>query len=187
MKQKIQMGLVLTLGLVLGSVGTFVAPQFLQGHGSHEQPYKDEQGRSISSLSAKDVEQLRGGQGWGLAKPAEFNGYPGPAHILEFADRLTLNAEQKAAVDQAFLEMREKAKKLGAALIDAEKNLDTAFVEKDITLSELDRLLGVAEKVRAQLRSVHLAAHLRVTPLLSDEQKEKYASLRGYNGTHGGH
>lgn len=176
----------LTMGIGLGVVATLAVPNLFSGH-SANQPYADQQGRSISSLSVNDVAQLKDGKGWGLAKPAEFNGYPGPSHVLEFADKLELNTTQKAAVDDAFLRMQSKAKELGVALIEAEKALDAAFVAKAITKIELNRLLAVAEGARAQLRSVHLSAHLEVTPLLTKEQKLKYASLRGYASGHGGH
>ena len=33
----------------------------------------------------------------GLALAAELNGYPGPSHVLELADKLELSAEQRAA------------------------------------------------------------------------------------------
>ena len=33
---------------------------------------------------------LRAGRGMGLALAAELNGYPGPAHVLELADKLDL-------------------------------------------------------------------------------------------------
>jgi len=152
------------------------------------QPYADEQGRTISSLSAKDVSDLRAGKGWGLAKPAEFNGYPGPAHVLELADELNLTDQQHEAVQASFEKMQSRAAELGLKLIDAEKRLDAAFVENRITNEELMRLLSVAEHTRAGLRAVHLSAHLQVSPLLSDEQKKKYADLRGYgSGGHEGH
>lgn len=176
----------LVFGIAFGSVATLLAPSLFKGH-SANQPYADQQGRSISSLSVNDVAQLKGGKGWGLAKPAEFNGYPGPSHVLEFADKLELSTKQKAAVDDAFLRMQLKAKELGLALIEAEKALDAAFVGKAISKAELNRLLSVAESARAKLRSVHLSAHLEVTPLLTNEQKIKYASLRGYGSGHGGH
>ncbi len=186
MKTKIPVIAVFAIGLGLGSISTILVPNALNGH-SANQPYADEQGRRISSLSAKDVADLKDGKGWGLAKPAEFNDYPGPSHVLEFAEKLALNDVQKTAVNDAFVRMQSKAKGLGLALINAEKALDAAFVSKAITKQELDRLLSVAENARAQLRSVHLSAHLEVTPLLTTEQKLKYASLRGYGNGHGGH
>ena len=71
-------------------------------------------------------------------------------------------------------------------VIAAERGLDAAFESGTIDRAVLDRLLMEAETVRAALRGVHLAAHLEVTPLLSEAQRERYAALRGY-GDHAGH
>ena len=50
--------------------------------------YVGEEYRKIKSLSPDDVEELKKGGGWGLAKAAELNGLPGPAHILEMEDKI---------------------------------------------------------------------------------------------------
>lgn len=186
MSNRIHITLALVSGIALGGVGALMLPGLLGGHSGH-QPYADEQGRQISTLSAADVEQLKAGKGWGLAKPAEFNGYPGPAHVIEFAEKLKLSAAQRRAVDASFAAMQAKAKELGEQLIGAEAALDAAFVSKTINSAALDSLLATAETVRSKLRAVHLSAHLEVTPLLSDEQKTLYASLRGYGSGHGSH
>lgn len=183
-------GFTFSLGLLVGAAlaATVVLTSQHDDQSKKNKPYANEQGRSVSSLSAKDVAQLKAGQGWGLAKPAEFNGYPGPAHIIEFADSLALTDEQLKAVTASFDQMKRQAMMLGVRLIDAEKALDAAFVGKRISKQGLSDLLRVAEAVRAELRSVHLAAHLEVTPLLSENQKLKYAELRGYGAKgHSGH
>ena len=46
-------------------------------------PYAGEEARAIKSLSADDIAELQRGGGRGLAKPAELNGVPGPAHLLD--------------------------------------------------------------------------------------------------------
>lgn len=173
------------LGALVGAAGARFGPSLVPDHA----PYAGEDARAVTSLSADDVAQLEAGQGWGLAKPAELNGYPGPAHVIELADDLDLTAEQTQAVRASFAAMRERARKLGADLIAAERGLDAAFERGTIDRAALDRLLREAEEVRAALRGVHLAAHLEVTPLLSEAQRERYAVLRGYGGHagHGGH
>ena len=62
-------------------------------------PYAGEQQRAIKSLSEKDIADLQAGQGMGLAKAAELNGYPGPAHVLEHADALRAPAAVEPAQD----------------------------------------------------------------------------------------
>ena len=148
------------------------------------------QTRAVSSLSAADVAQLQRGAGWGFALPAELNGYPGPMHVLELASELKLTAEQKKQVTRIFERMRTQAKALGAQFIASEKALDALFKSERATLEALARQVAASADLRGQLRATHLAAHLAVTPLLSAEQRKKYAQLRGYDGSgamHTGH
>lgn len=74
----------LKLAVVLMAMAGSTATAQMQHHGNMaNQPYAGQQQRSITSLSADDQLALRAGQGWGLAKPAELNGVPGPLHLLE--------------------------------------------------------------------------------------------------------
>ena len=49
---------------------------------SHKSKYAGQEVREIKSLSESDIEELKNGRGWGLAKAAELNGVPGPIHWL---------------------------------------------------------------------------------------------------------
>src|ERR1019366_8686260 len=69
-------------------------------------PYAGMQTRSIKALSDQQIADLGAGRGMGLALAAEMNGYPGPSHVLELADRLDLSAEQRASVQQLFDSMK---------------------------------------------------------------------------------
>src|SRR5262245_9602357 len=91
---------------------------------AHVQPYAGQQWREVASLSAEELQDLAAGRGMGLAKAAEFNGHPGPAHVLELADALQLTPDQREAVKAAFHRMQAKAKALGVAYIAAEKAVD---------------------------------------------------------------
>ena len=44
-----------------------------------------------------------------LAKAAELNGYPGPAHVLELAAQLDLTPEQKIKTEVLFKKMQARA------------------------------------------------------------------------------
>ena len=57
-------------------------------------PYAGEEAREIRTLSEEDIRQLKNGEGWGLAKAAELNGVPGPAHLLEIADQRMIGFSQ---------------------------------------------------------------------------------------------
>ena len=59
--------------------------------------YVGQQTRAIKSLSEQDVDDLLAGRGTGFAKAAELNGYPGPAHVLELREPLTLSEAQLGA------------------------------------------------------------------------------------------
>lgn len=153
------------------------------------QPYAGEEQREIASLSEGDVTALLAGEGWGFAKPAELNGYPGPAHVLESADTLDLDADQRAAIAAIYDEMRAEAQALGRKYVETEAALDNAFASGSIDDAALADILREAAGVRASLREVHLAAHLRTRPLLRPHQRMVYQRLRGYagNDNHGSH
>lgn len=51
-------------------------------------PYAGIARRSVKALSDREISDLRTGRGMGLALAAELNGYPGPAHVLELAERV---------------------------------------------------------------------------------------------------
>lgn len=143
-------------------------------------PYTGEQTREIASLSDDDLAELGSGGGWGLARAAELNGVPGPAHLLELAGEIGLDAEQRAAVEAIKDEMRADAIAAGERFLEAERALDVAFTDDVPDAETLARLVTEAGKARAGLRLVHLSAHLRTTPLLTPDQIARYGVLRGY-------
>ncbi|MEL7104823.1 MAG: hypothetical protein AAGM21_02815 [Pseudomonadota bacterium] len=150
-----------------------------QEHGA-EAPYAGYETRAIKSLSDADIAELRRGGGWGLALPAELNGKPGPAHLLELRDDLGLSAAQIAKVTEIYEAMREDAILAGERLIAAEAALSAAFEGPGLTAPELSALVGKAETARADLRVVHLSRHLETSALLTEDQIGAYQILRGY-------
>ncbi|MBL1377013.1 hypothetical protein [Zobellella iuensis] len=149
-------------------------------HHNHHSPYAGFQEREIKSLSEADMTELRRGGGWGLALPAELNGIPGPAHLLELQEELPLDEAQRAAVRQLFEQMREEAISAGERLIQAELALEQALKGGSIGKAELRQRIAEAEAVRAELRFVHLSRHLDTVTLLSEAQIRRYQALRGY-------
>ena len=63
---------------------------------AEEAPYAGLDTRGIAALSEADIAALRAGEGWGLALPAELNGWPGPRHVLDMGDAIGLSAAQAA-------------------------------------------------------------------------------------------
>lgn len=144
------------------------------------QPYKGFEIRNIASLSLKDIEELQSGAGWGLALPAELNGYPGPAHVLELQADLELTPSQASEMQAIFNAMKIEAVTQGKALIQAERDLDQGFKSGDLSPAMLRKLIAAAEAARANLRYIHLSRHLISVDVLSAEQSSKYSELRGY-------
>ncbi len=171
----------LAAGIAIGAAGMFGWQQFAADHNSR-QPYAGQETRQASTLSDDDVRQLLAGQGWGLAKPAEFNGYPGPRHVLDAARELELTADQKQQVQAAFDAMAAKARLTGVKYIEAESAVDEAFKSGLANAENLRERIARAEMLRAKLREVHLSAHLEIAPALNEQQKRKYVELRGYGG-----
>ena len=145
------------------------------GHTHAPSPYKGFQSRTIKSLSDSDIEELRQGRGWGLALPAELNGLPGPAHVLELQNELELSE-----IQNIFDEMRTEAIAKGETLIQAELALSQAFETRDIDQARLASLIDAAANARAELRYVHLSRHLMTPEVLTPHQTQLYMVLRGY-------
>jgi Spy/CpxP family protein refolding chaperone len=154
-------------------------------------PYASLQQRLITSLSQDQIADLRAGRGMGLALPAELNGYPGPRHVLEWADELALTPEQRARTEMLFREMQEQAVALGEQVILSEAALDRLFVEGHPSEGEILDAALAAARFQGTLRAHHLRYHLAMRELLSPEQIERYGVLRGYavpekaDGRHG--
>jgi hypothetical protein len=55
-----------------------------------DMPYAGQETRTIKALSDEHIAALRKGEGMGVAKAAELNGYPGPVHVLALAAQLGL-------------------------------------------------------------------------------------------------
>ena len=147
---------------------------------SDRPPYVGEEYRLITSLSPKEIESLRNGDGMGFAKLAELNHYPGPKHVLDMADRLNMSPSQVDATRLLYIEMKNKAVILGEEILTAELLLDKSFKDGSVTDKTLESTLRDISSIRGQLRYAHLEAHLRQKRLLSADQVSKYDAIRGY-------
>ena len=142
--------------------------------------YAGQEKREIKSLSPADIEQLENGRGWGLAKAAELNGYPGPVHILEMKEKIGLTSEQTVKIKALYDGMKGRAVPLGKRLIELERKLDTSFAEESVSPESLEETVKEIGAIRAKLRLVHLATHLETPKILTTEQVDLYNKLRGY-------
>jgi hypothetical protein len=146
-----------------------------------EPPYAGLQTREIKALSEQQMSDLAAGRGIGLALAAELNGYPGPKHVLELADRLAITGQQRADIQRLFDSMKSDAIPLGQKLIAAERDLDRAFAERTITPDKLKTATAAIAEITGALRNAHLKYHLATAALLGPDQIRRYAELRGYD------
>lgn len=169
--------------LWLGAVGLVAAGLSAE---TPTQPYAGQETREIKALSTEEVDGYLEGEGMGLAKAAELNGFPGPLHVLELADELQLTEEQSLRTREIFDQMREQARRLGARLVEKERELDRLFDTGAVTEQALQSLTLEIGRIQGELRATHLRAHLSQKALLTEHQVMRYNELRGY-GSGGAH
>jgi hypothetical protein len=156
-------------------------PALAQHHG-----YAGQEKRDVKALSDEEVKQYLTGAGMGYAKAAELNGYPGPMHVLELADKLALTPEQSAATRKLMEAHKAEARKTGARLVEAEQRLEALFRSSEVAQDTLAQAVARAAAVQGEYRLAHLETHRRMRALLSAEQAARYDELRGYRSA-GGH
>lgn len=157
---------------VLAVIGTAVA----------QTPYAGMEVRSIKALSDQQIADLRAGRGMGLALAAELNGYPGPSHLLELADKIGLTGAQSDDVRGMFEAMKAETIPIGERLIAQEAALDKLFADHTITPEKLSAATAEIGETQARLRAAHLKYHLSTVAMLEPSQIQQYAMLRGYSG-----
>lgn len=166
--------------LMIAAVLTTILSSAAQAQSHQHQPYADLQSRSIKALSEQQIFDLRDGKGMSLALAAELNGYPGPSHVLEYAEWLNLTDWQRQSVQALFTLMLKEARAVGARLIMQESHLDTLFKSKQIDSKTLTKVTNAIGETQAELRATHLKYHLTTAELLTPDQNKRYAELRGY-------
>jgi Spy/CpxP family protein refolding chaperone len=169
------------------ALATFAFTASLTAASAQHQPYAGLDARPIKALSEQQIDDLKAGRGMGLALAAELNGYPGPMHVLEFADQLGLTQEQRARVQSLFARMKAEAVPLGEKLIAQERELDRQFAQNLITPASLAGATAEIGQTQAALRYAHLKYHLATLDILTPDQTQRYAGLRGYHGSHQQH
>lgn len=167
----------LVLALVLAGC---TAPEEAAPTAATASPYAGQESREVKALSPEEVKGYREGAGLGYAKSAELNHFPGPLHALQLADELQLSDAQRADLQRVREEMLAEAVPLGEQYLAAEADIEDAFRSGDVDAERLRVLLERAHAIEAQLRFVHLDAHLTTRALLTPGQVMRYDELRGY-------
>jgi hypothetical protein len=142
---------------------------FAQSH----QPYAGLQSRPVKALSDQQIADLRAG-------------YPGPLHVIEHAKALALSPEQTVRMQRLYEDMKGEAVALGERLIAQESELDRQFAGHTVTASTLVEATNAIGRTQGELRGTHLRYHLLAVELLTRDQLQRYAELRGYSGSESG-
>lgn len=161
-----------------------IAACLLSSFAVAQTPYAGLHDRPIKALSEQQVADLNAGRGMGLALPAELNGYPGPAHVIELSDKLQLTPDQLNRVQAMFAAMKAEAIPLGQRLIAQEREFERQFSAKVVTAESLKTTTAAIAATQGELREAHLKYHLGTTEILTPAQMKTYAELRGYGGGH---
>lgn len=143
-------------------------------------PYVGFETREVKTMPPERQEGLRRGASLGYGLAAELNGYPSPVQVVELADQLGLDAEQKTRVRAIADKLRKDAIAAGEALLAAEAHIDRLFQLKQVSPDRIEAQTAVAAGQEARLRAIHLNAHLATRELLNPEQIESYQRLKVY-------
>lgn len=138
-------------------------------------------GVMAQSVIPPDREALLKGEGMGLASYAELTGYPGPKHVLELKEKLKLTPDQQKKIESLVDLVKISAVAKGEEIVEAEEELYGLFKSGRLNERILRQKLEAIGKLRAELRYVHLQAHLRTKQILTAQQVELYNQLRGYD------
>ena len=141
-------------------------------------PHAGQNTREIKALSAAEIQGYLEGRGMGSAKTAELNGYPGPDHVLELANQLELTPQQRSKAEHLKSSMK-RAARLGYWLVETEHRLDVLFAKGEADDEKITPLVHRIGSLEAEIRLVHLRAHIEMRRVLTAEQIKKYQQLRG--------
>ena len=168
--------------IITAIISTVAFPLFANANSS----YVGQEAREIKALSQQQITDYLNGKGLGYAKAAELNQFPGPSHVLKEAQNLNLTQEQITHTKEVFNRMKVQASALGKLYVAKEQELDRHFSGSTIDSGSLKTLLTDIGELQANIRYVHLNAHIEQKALLTTHQIKLYDQLRGYSGSSNG-
>ena len=156
-----------------------ILPAHAQHPGHGHTPGAASDGHLKAQACAEEFEAVvRDGRGFGMAFAADQQGYPGPMHVLELKDRLGLDAAQEGRVRALLHAMFAESRPKGARLLDAEARLRSLFASGTADDTAVRTAVAEVERARAEVRLVHLLAHLRTREILTEAQRRTYQEAR---------
>ncbi len=163
------------LALVLAAAGPASAQHGGHGHGPGAASTHHDR---IEGCLAEIDQVVAQGKGAGMAFAADQNRYPGPMHVLELKDRLALTPDQERRVRALMDAMTAEAVPKSARLAEAERDLRRLFERGAADEASVRAAVATVERARAEVRGVHLLAHLRTRDVLTAAQRETYHHAR---------
>ena len=171
--RRVMVGVIAAVGLAGLTAGTTVT------RAQHAHGGAGAQGHQVAQTCASEFEKVVGeGRGFGLAFAADQNGYPGPMHVLELKDRLTLTADQEAKARELMHTMFTESRPKSARLLEAEAKLRRLFAERVADEAAVRAAVAEVERARTEVRLVHLLTHLTTRDLLTEDQRRIYHEAR---------
>lgn len=134
--------------------------------------------RRVHAVLQEADQVLASGRGFGMAFPADQNGYPGSMHALELRERLKLTAAQVTALEALTESMFKASRPQAQRLLDAEAELRRVFADGGATEARVTAAVANAERARGALRLVHLLTHVQTRDILTAEQRRLYHEIR---------
>ena len=167
------------LALALGAPGTTsnVARAGTQDVHAHSQHAASADMKQHHACLEEEHTSIERGDGFEMAMPADHAGYPGPRHVLDMAADLKLTAEQRTAMQAIFDRMHEKATARGKELFESEARLEQMFRDGRPEADLREQSFRV-DSIHAELRWIHLSAHLAAQKILTVEQIARYTQIR---------
>lgn len=148
------------------------------GNAQETAPHAGQATPEIKSLSAPEIQGYLEGREMGLAKAAELNGYPDPAHVLELETQLQLTPHQRAKAEHLKRSMKVAAR-LGHWLVEAERRLNLVFAKGEADDEKITVLVRQIGGLEAEIRLVHLRADIEMRRVLTADQIKQYEQERG--------
>src|SRR2546430_12537651 len=171
--QRVMLEVIAAVALAAIGAGA-TATRAQHAHGGASAP-----GHQVAQTCASEFEKVVGeGRGFGLAFAADQNGYPGPMHVLELKDRLTLTADQEAKAHALMHAMFTESRPKGARLLEAEAKLRRLFAERVADAAAVRAAVAQAEPARTEVRPAHPPTHLTTRDLLTEDQRRIYHEAR---------
>jgi Spy/CpxP family protein refolding chaperone len=133
---------------------------------------------SAQKVIPSDREGLSKGLDMDLAAIAESNNLPNPGRVLALKNELGLTRDQVKKTEALEKVAASAAVAKGGEIIQAEEELAAMFETGGVNEKALRSKLEQIGKARAELRFIHLQAHLRMKQVLTPDQVKQYIELK---------